>query len=155
MRVLAAIKLFYLYLIYWFVGLDEEGFQIGKGAYLIEMKMYPAAAKAYQRALKETDSVYVHSALGYCYLCMDIYDKAINTLNLVYKRKPTLDVAIWLAYAHHHSGNTEECAKFYRVLKESNAPKSQEVLEEIHTIEAMLQEAASIKNDGVVEVKNA
>ena len=155
MRVLAAIKLFYLYLIYWFVGLDEEGFQIGKGAYLIEMKMYPAAAKAYQRALKETDSVYVHSALGYCYLCMGIFDKAINVLNAAYKRKPSLDMAIWLAYAHHHSGNEKECEEFYLIFKESNAPKSQDVLEEIQNIEAMLQEAASIKKDGVVNLKSA
>jgi tetratricopeptide (TPR) repeat protein len=135
--------------------LDEEGFQISKGSYLIEMKVYTAAAKAYQRALKETDSVYVHSALGYCYLCMGIYDRAINILNTAYKRKPNLDVAIWLAYAHHHSGNKQECEAFYRVLKESNEPKSEEVLEEIQNIEAMLQESSSIKTDGVFEVKNA
>ncbi|MFO7569366.1 MAG: hypothetical protein R6W75_06170, partial [Smithellaceae bacterium] len=79
----------------------------------------------------------------------------INTLNLVYTRKPALDVAIWLAYAHHHSGNTEECAKFYHVLKESNAPKTQQILEEIHTIELMLQEAASMASGGINKIKEA
>lgn len=155
MRAWSAIKALYLYLTYRLVGLDEEGFQITKGSYLIEMKLYPAAAKAYQRPLKGTDSFYVHSSLGYCYLCMGIYDKAIKSPNIAYGRKPTLDVAIWLAYAHHESGNTEECQRLDLALKNSDAIKSQEVVEEIRNIEAMLPKSSSLKNDAIVGIKEA
>lgn len=109
MKVFTAIKLAYLYFLYWVVGLDEEGFQESKGGYLFDLGNFSAAARSYQRALSGTKSPRLHGSLGYCYLNLGFHDKAIQSFNCALERKADPVNEIGLAWAHLGLGDRSSC----------------------------------------------
>jgi tetratricopeptide (TPR) repeat protein len=137
-RAWSTLKLFYLYLQYFLVGLDEEGFQVTKGNYLVELGLYPAAAKAYQRALKETQSPYVHASLGFCYLSIGLSDRAVQSLRAAYLKKPQPDFGVLLAQALLEAGEPEESAQLHALLKRSEGTYAPGVRAELIRLEEAL-----------------
>ena len=109
MKAIAAIKLVYLYFLYGVVGLDEEWFQISKRNHLFDLGSFPAAAKAYQRALAGTRSAALHGRLGFCHLNQGLYDKAAASFRdaLASKADPVHEIG--LAWAHLGLGDISAC----------------------------------------------
>ena len=103
-RIFGYLKLLYLYMAYWLVGIDEEGYYIRKGNYLVDLEHYAAAAKSYSNALRETKSPYVYAALGHCYIELGLFDKAATQLQEAYSRRPRTDFGIGLARSLFESG---------------------------------------------------
>ncbi len=136
-KIIILLKLLYLYLLYWFVGLDEGWFYITKGNYLYDLEYFPAAAKAFKKALKETESPYVYSSLGYCYLNCGITDKALKYLNIAYSKKSTPEFAVGLVYAEYENGNFQKSKELYESLKEQSKGASSEFQESLEYIEEM------------------
>jgi tetratricopeptide (TPR) repeat protein len=113
------LKLAYLYLQYLMVGLEEENFQVAKGNYLMELQHYAAAARAFQRALRDTQSPYVHASLGYCYLNLGMPTEAVTSLKTAYAKVPCAEFAIVLAHALLDTGERQEGAELLAHLKRS------------------------------------
>lgn len=145
-RAWGTLKLVYLYLQYWFLGLDEEGYQVTKGNYLLDLGLYPAAAKAYRRALKETESPFVHASLGFCYLNIGLFDKAVQSLKIAYSKKPRTDFGVSLAQALLEAGEHDESARLYAALKQSADGNSAELRAELVRLEEALAAAADARN---------
>ena len=148
-RAWCTLKLVYLYLQYWLVGLDETGFQVTKGNHLLDLGLYPAAAKAYQRALKETQSAYVHASLGFCYLNIGLFDKAVSSLRSAYSKNPRADVGVTLAQALLEAGEREEGARLHALLSQSAGGYSPELRAELVKLEEAL--AASVGVSSTME----
>lgn len=132
------LKLVYLYLQYWVVGLDEEAFQITKGNYLLALGMFPAAARAYKRALQDSRSPYVHASLGCCYLNMGMPDKAVQSLRTAYTTTPRADFGVSLAHALLEAGEDDESARLYSLLRQSSDSYSAELRAELVRLEEAL-----------------
>lgn len=138
-----ALKLVYLYLQYWIVGLDEEGFQITKGNYLLDLGLYPAAAKAYKRALQDSRSPYVHASLGYCYLNMGMPDRAVQSLRTAYAKTPRADFGLSLAHSLLEAGETKESERLLALLKGGADSYTPEMRAELGRLEEALAAAAA------------
>lgn len=110
MKALAALKLAYLYFLYWVVGLDEESFQIAKGNHLFDLGSYATAAKAYQRALAGTRSASLHGRLGYCHLNQGLHDKAVESFQAALGTKADPVHEIGLAWSYLGLGESARCA---------------------------------------------
>jgi tetratricopeptide (TPR) repeat protein len=146
-KIWSVLKLLYLYLAYWVVGLDEEMFYISKGNHLFEMEFYSAAAKAYKKALKETDSPYIYSSLGYCYLNSGMPDKALEYLKIAYSRRSTPDFAVGLVYAHHENGNVEESLNLFKNLLKMKIDNDPHIEKELEKMKEMFTEAPNQRLD--------
>ena len=109
MKAIVAAKLAYLYVVYWLVGLDEEGFQVAKGRYLFELGRYSGAAGAYRRALAETQTPSVYGSLGYCYLNLGLYSKAVELLEKAIEGKPDPVFETGLAWSFLRLGDASKC----------------------------------------------
>ncbi len=136
-KIIIFLKLIYLYLLYWLVGVDEEWFFITKGNYLYDLEYFPAAAKAYQKALKETKSPYVYSSLGYCYLYCGITDKALKYLNIAYSKKSTPEFAVGLVYAEYEQGNIQKSKEIFENIKDQTQGDSEKLKEPLEHMEEM------------------
>lgn len=133
-------KLVFLYLVYWLVGLDEEEFYVMKGNYLFDGELYAAAAKAYQRALRDTQSPYVTASLGYCYLNLGLHAKAVEHLRRAYSRRTTPEFGTALARALFEAGDLEESRHLHAVLIQSADSYSAELREELMGLGVALAE---------------
>ncbi|MDY7036779.1 MAG: tetratricopeptide repeat protein [Thermodesulfobacteriota bacterium] len=139
-RIWSILKLLYLYLAYFAVGLDEEFYYISKGNHLLDGGFFSAAAKAYKRVLKETQSPYVYSSLGYCYLNVGLYDKAIENLEIAYSKKSTPEFAVGLIRAKYENGDYEESKKLFQSIKKVDVPNTLPGLEEeIESLKELLE----------------
>ena len=107
-RLWTFVRLVYLYGLYLLVGLDEGWFQIMKGHYLVELGLFPAAARAYQKALRETKTPSVRASLGYAYLCAGLPDRAVEALREAYSKEPNPDFGAILAWALNENGDRAE-----------------------------------------------
>jgi tetratricopeptide (TPR) repeat protein len=102
------IRLLYLYIGYWLVGLPQEYFYIKKGNYFVDLKWYHRAIRNYKKALQDSDDPHIHSMLGYCYSqigtpvdSVEHYSKAHDKI-----RDPKTDLG--LAISEVESGNIEK-----------------------------------------------
>ncbi len=139
-RVWIIVRLAYLYLQYFLVGLVEDGFQIQKGGLLCDLGHFAAAAKAYERALRDTQAPFVQASLGYCYLCMGIPDKAVHWLSKAYERRASLDVGMTLFQALRANGELEragQLAQELEVSQERLSPQARQVLAEFEAKRAV------------------
>jgi tetratricopeptide (TPR) repeat protein len=141
MKVITAIKLAYLYYLYWVVGLDEEGFQESKANYLFELERFSAAAKAYQRALSGTTSPRLHGNLGYCYLNLGFPDKALQSFNSALERKADPVHEIGLAWAHLGLGDVSSCEALVARLRRDNGAPDAWVSNQLGELDIRLRES--------------
>jgi hypothetical protein len=148
-KVFTAIKLAYLHFLYWFVGLDEEGFLDAKGHYLFELGSFSAAAKSYQRALSRTTSPRIHGSLGYCYLNLGIPDKPIQSFHCALERKADPVHEIGLAWAHLGLGEEASCEAVVAKLRRGNSALDAWVSHQLAELEAQLREKGTREGDQV------
>ena len=146
-RAWTILKLVYLYLQYFLLGLLEEGFQIQKAGYLCDLGLFAAAAKAYQKALRETQSPFVQASLGYCYLCLDLPEKAVEYLGRAYERRPIPNVGATLLQALRANGDTSRARELSEKLKRSREKLSPEAREVLARYEAAEVESAGMSSD--------
>ncbi len=137
MKSIVILKLVYLHLLYFFVGLEEDSFQISKAEHLFALGKYSAAAKAYQRALEGTKSSYVYGWLGYCFLNLQQYEKAAENLELSLQRKVDPAFQSGLAWAYLGLGADEKCRSVVQTIRGRGALSERE-LAELERIEAQL-----------------
>lgn len=121
------------------VGIDEEFFYISKGNHLFNGGFYSAAAKAYKNTLKETQSPYVYSSLGYCYLNGGLYDKAVQYLEIAYSKRTTPEFAIGLIHAKYENGDYEGSKKLFEQIVNMNSRDTHEVQEKIDNLKLMFE----------------
>ncbi len=139
------LKLLYLYLQYFVIGLTEDGFQIQKGHYLCELGQYAAAAKAYELALRDTHSAWVVGALGYCYLCMQITDRAVEYLRQAYTRRSDPELGVTLLQALWQNGDTSEAESLYVLLKQEATKLSRDAQAALQAYEAARGEQPKVQ----------
>ncbi|MBN2435626.1 MAG: hypothetical protein JXK07_10215 [Spirochaetes bacterium] len=131
------------------MGVDDEWYLITKGNYLYDLEFFPAAAKAYKKALKETESPYVYSSLGYCYLYCGLPDKALKYLNIAYSKKSTPDFAVGLVYAEFENGNVQKSKELFENIKNQTHEISEKLKESIAHIEDMFLKEPNKKETGL------
>jgi tetratricopeptide (TPR) repeat protein len=139
-KIWSILKLFYLYLAYFTVGLDEEFYYIAKGNHLYDGGFFAAAAKAYKKALKETQSPYVYSSLGYCYLNVGIFDKAVENLEIAYSKRSTPEFAVGLIRAKYENGDYEESRKLLQHIEKLKVKNPPDLQKEIKRLKELLEQ---------------
>jgi tetratricopeptide (TPR) repeat protein len=114
------VKLIYLYIGYWLVGLPQEYFYIKKGNYFADLKWYHRAIRNYKKALQDSDDPHICSMLGYCYSrigtpadSVEHYSKAHDKI-----RDPKIDLG--LAISEFESGNIDKSEEIMREVRRSN-----------------------------------
>jgi len=137
----ASVKLLVLYLEYWIVGLSEEGFQVAKGNQLSALGFYSAAAHAYGQALKGTQSPWIHAELGWCYLNMDMADKAVESLTVAYTRMARPDVGLILVQAFIAAGKLSDASRLHAALKEAISPAASDLQDTLSKVQRLLEGA--------------
>lgn len=138
MNAVVAAKLAYLYVVYWLVGLDEEGFQVTKGHYLFELGRYSGAAEAYRRALADTQSPGVCGSLGYCYLNLGLYAKAVELLEKALEKKPDPIFETGLAWSLLRLGDASKSRAVVAKLRSSSLTLDPWVTSELAKLEIEL-----------------
>lgn len=113
----AYFKLFYLYLTYLLIGIEEEGYYYQKAVYLTELGSYFAAIKALKKAERDLKTSYVWGLLGWCYANVEAFEKSLYYYNLAYKTDKTESVLLGLAVAECHVGSAEKSRKYLEQLK--------------------------------------
>ena len=116
-RTLNYLKLFYLYLTYWFVGLDEEGFHWKKGDLLAELGYFHQAIYSLNKAKNDLKTYYVLGSLGCCYLQIEDYERALLAYREAYQQAATPEVIWGLAVSELETGNLQESKRLYTDLK--------------------------------------
>lgn len=111
-KTLNYLKLFYLYLTYWFVGLDEEGFHWQKGDLLADLGHFHQAIYAFNKAKKDLKTYYVLGSLGCCYLQIEDYERALAAYREAYQQAATPEIIWGLAVSELEAGNLEESKTF-------------------------------------------
>jgi tetratricopeptide (TPR) repeat protein len=112
------IKLFYIHLAYFSVGLDQEHFYIARANYFTELKWFSYAIGNYKKALKESADPLVIAALGYCYLMVRDYEKSVKYYREAYQKSKNPVISFGLAHAELNKGNIEEAKKVLQILTE-------------------------------------
>ncbi|WP_297765939.1 hypothetical protein [uncultured Muriicola sp.] len=136
-RIWNIIKLVYLYILYWVVGLDEEDFFIPKANYCAEIGWFKAAIESYTKALHETDDPRIRAAIGWCYAELGVNEKSVENYRIAYEKNNSPEIAIGLAFAEYSVGNLTEFRNIYKKLKSSElevASEFKEQLKELHCI---------------------
>ena len=117
MSLVVYFKIFYLYLAYIFVGLEEEHFHYKKALYLTELGFYFSAIKALRMAEREIKTSYVWGLLGWCYANVEDFEKSLHYYNLAYKTDRSESVLLGLAVSECHAGSTEKSMMYLEQLK--------------------------------------
>ena len=117
-KIWAIIKLFYVHLAYFLVGLDQEAFYIARAYYFADLEWFNYAIGNYKKALKESNDPHVKAALGYCYLMVGDYEKSVKYYREAYQKSEDPVISFGLAYAELNKGNIEKGKKVLQVLSE-------------------------------------
>lgn len=141
-RIWSFVKLIYLYIAYWAVGLEEEEFYIPKANYCADIGWYNAAIKTYKKALNESNNPLIHSALGWCYAEVGDNEKSVEHYRIAYDKKNYPEIGIGLAYAEYNVGNIKEFQNIYLKLNNSRAVLSPESQEELNKLQAIWENVA-------------
>lgn len=110
------IKLLLLYVCYWIVGLEEDGFQYRKALYLSEVGCYHAAIHALKKAEKHLKTGYVYGLLGWCYIQLESFDRSLEYYNLAYKTDDSIPVVLGLAVSECHAGSISKSKEYFQRL---------------------------------------
>ena len=115
-KFLIVIKLFFLYLLYWFVGLTPEDFYIRKATYLSDLNFNHSAIKYLEKALSDSKNPFIYALLGYCYLQEDKNELAVENYKIAYNKLKNASMKIGLAVAEFHNNNRDESLRLYSEL---------------------------------------
>ena len=115
-QIWAIIRLFYIHLAYFLVGLDQEFFYVARANYFTDLGWFRYAIGNYKKALKESTDPLVTAALGYCYLMVGDYEKSVKYYREAYKISDNPVIPFGLAYAELNKGNIKEVKKVLQIL---------------------------------------
>lgn len=115
-QIWAIIKLFYIHLAYFLVGLDQEFFYIARANYFTDLGWFRYAIGNYKKALKESTDPLVIAALGYCYLMAGDYEKSVKYYREAYRKSKDPVISFGLAYAELNKGNIKGGKKVLQIL---------------------------------------
>jgi tetratricopeptide (TPR) repeat protein len=101
-------KLMFLYVTYWLVGSDEEGFQWQKGNLLADLGYFHEAIYALKKAKKDLNTSYMYGSLGWCYLQIEDYERALVNYQVAHTRRQSPEIIWGLAIAELRLGNYQK-----------------------------------------------
>jgi len=141
------VKLVYLFLGYWVVGLPQEYFYIKKGKYFVDLNWYHRAIRNYKKTLRDSDDPHIHSMLGYCYSrigtpldSIEHYNKAHDKI-----RDPKIDLG--LAISEFESGNIEKSVEIIQEVRRSNDRLESPDVEALDWLEKRIEMAKKGRKD--------
>ncbi len=141
MKIVAYIKLVYLYLLYYLIGMEEEGFYYRKALYLTEIEEYFSAIKSLKEAEKDLKTSYVWGLLGWCYANVEQFEKSLHYYQLAYKTDKSESIVCGLAMSEAHAGNVGKANLYLELLKPFRGGPALE--EYIKRIKNVLKERAN------------
>jgi tetratricopeptide (TPR) repeat protein len=106
-KVWTIVKLIYLHLAYFALGLDDQYFYIAKGNYFAELEWCRYAIPNYKKALKKSSDPLIHFWLGYCLLRLRKYNESLAHYRIAYEKIHDPNAALGLAIAEYETGNSE------------------------------------------------
>jgi tetratricopeptide (TPR) repeat protein len=116
----SVLKMVYLYVAYWFVGIPEEVFHRYKGNYWVELNSYHRAIRSYKKALKDSNDARLHAMIGYCYSRMGNNNEAVEFYRAAKNKIHDQRVDVGLARSEYEARNID---------------KSDEVIQQVRTQE--------------------
>jgi tetratricopeptide (TPR) repeat protein len=126
------LKILYLYITYWLLGLTEESFQYKKAWYLTELGRYHSAIYALKKAEKDLKTSYVYGLLGWCYIQIEAFDKALPYYRKAYEINESTELLLGLAVSECHAGSIEKSMEYYQqLIPLSNEPVMQQSLNKL------------------------
>lgn len=113
------VKLVYLYIAYWLVGLSEEYFQIMKGHYLLDLGWPRRAIRNFKKALKNSDDPRIYEMIDYCYSQLGNQNGGIECYRKAFEEKGDPRIGFGLAKAEFNRGNIEKSIDIIRGIQDS------------------------------------
>ena len=111
------LKSIYLFVHYWFGGLEDDYYLMMKACYCHELEDYHGAIKYCEKALKHSNNAFIHYTLAECYTQIGTYDSSIEYYRTVYKDIGNPKSALYLAYEELQSGNIDNCSELIKLVK--------------------------------------
>jgi len=133
------IKLFYIHLAYFLVGLDQEHFYIARANCFTDLKWFSYAIGNYKKALKESTDPLVIAALGYCYLMVGDYEKSVKYYREAYQKSKNPVISFGLAHAELNKGNVEEAKKVLQILSEKENELESYHIDELNKLKQKIE----------------
>ena len=138
-KIWALIKLFYVHLAYFLVGLDQEAFYIARAYYFTDLEWFNYAIGNYKKALKESTDPLVTAALGYCYLMVGDYEKSVKYYREAYQKSKDPVISFGLAYAELNKGNIKEGKKILQSLSKKENELEPHHLDELNRLKQEIE----------------
>ena len=141
------LKIIYLYVLYWCVGLEEEEFYIKKADYYIDLNKYHRAIRSYERALKYSNHPYIHSKLSYCYTQTGKYKNTAEYFRKVFNDIDNPKTALRLAREELESGNIDRSTDLIKKLKSMESTLTSSEKEKLMFLELSISSAEKGRED--------
>jgi len=97
--------------------MTEEGFQLQKGNILCELGLYHSAIYALKKANVDLDTYYVNGSIGWCYIQLEVFDKALDYYRKAQQHDESPEILLGLAVSELHAGCIEASKAYYERLK--------------------------------------
>jgi tetratricopeptide (TPR) repeat protein len=125
LKIKTTLKMIYLYLLYFLVGLSQEDFYVSKANYFADLGYYNSAIKYYKKALSIIKMPTIYSMIGWCYLQQDIFEQASEYYSKAYEKLKTPLIVIGYAISEFELGNYNMSENLCKELNDqsSNLPK--------------------------------
>ena len=121
-RVWIILKLIWLYLQYWTIGLTEDYYHISKANYFYELGQYRRAIRSYNRALEDSHNLRlrIHDMIDYCYSRMGRSNDGLDYYRASFKKTNDPLIGLGLAKAEFNRGNLEQSQDLINSLRNTS-----------------------------------
>lgn len=126
-------KLFYLYLLYWFVGITQEDFNLSKAIYLADLGFFDSAIKYYEKALSDSKSPLIYASIGWCYMTKGDFNLAEEYYSKAFNKSKGNYYKLGYAISLFHNNNVDKSLLLYQELQ-NNQDKFSEIEKEYFII---------------------
>ncbi len=121
-RVWIILKLIWLYLRYWTIGLTEDYYHISKANYYYELGHYEIAIRGYKRALKDSHNLRlrIHEMIDYCYSQLGRGSEGTDYYRKSFEESNDPLIGLGLAKAEFRRGNLDESQDLINDLRKTS-----------------------------------
>ncbi len=116
------LKLIWLYVRYWTIGLTDDYFYISKANYLFELGHYDSAIRNYKRALEDSHNLRlrIHDMIDYCYYRLGRSNDGIDYYRYSFEKTNDPLIGLGLANAEFNRGNLDKSQDLINSLRNTS-----------------------------------
>jgi len=142
-RILACLRLVYMELQYWLVGLTPETYHHAQASAWEDLGKYDRAAKHLRAYLENSDKPQMRGWLAYCYAKLEQWPDAAREYTTAISKWSHPSLILGLAEAKLHLGDIANAAALAALVEGSDAPIEPYVARALEYLKPQLQAASN------------